>query len=102
MFARSATAAVTGENRRAGAENSGQRLVCLLAHLVACTHMSDLMPQNRRKLSFIVQIGEDAASDIDVSARKGESVDLLAVDDREVPLQLGPLAGMCAVSGPLR
>src|SRR4030095_9361568 len=42
------------EDCRAGAEDSRQCLVGLLAHLVSCTHMPDLMAQNRRKLSFIV------------------------------------------------
>ena len=77
------------------AENSSQCLVCLLAYLMARAYMPDLVPEHRGEFSFVVQVREDAAGDIDIAARKRKGVDFLAINDSEVPLQLRPLAGVC-------
>ena len=54
--------------------------------------VSDFVPQNARQFGFRIQIGHQAARDIDVAAGEGKGIDVGAVQHRESPLQIGSVA----------
>src|SRR6185312_385024 len=75
-----------------GCKNAREGGLRLLAHGVARADMTDLVPEHGGELRLGIEVGHDPAGDIDVSAGQRESVDVLAVDDREVPLERRTLA----------
>ena len=56
-----------------------------------CRDMRDLMAQHTRKLRLVVQVRQDAARDVDESARERKRVDGLVIDDGKRPRQVGPV-----------
>ncbi|MCY1433597.1 hypothetical protein D9M71_496300 [compost metagenome] len=59
--------------------------------------MPHLMPQHRRQLGLGVEIGEQAAMDIDVAARQGEGIEVRRIDHGEV---IGEIAAMTVTGNP--
>ena len=64
----------------------------LLAHAVAGGDMTDLVTDHPREFRLRIEIGQDAARDVDIAAGQGERVDVRAVDHSEMPLQARPVA----------
>ena len=64
----------------------------ILLYAVARGDVSDFMPQHCRKLGFRVEIGEDSASDVDVAPWESEGIDLGAVENGEMIVDLRPVA----------
>ena len=62
-----------------------------LPHAVTGIDVAELVPQDDGHLGFRAHQGEDAAGEIDVSARDGEGVDDGAVEDDEAIGQVGPV-----------
>ena len=54
--------------------------------------MANFVSQHGGQFGFGIQVGEDAAGDVDVSTRQGEGVHHLAVEYGEVVIKLGPVA----------
>jgi hypothetical protein len=48
------------------------------------------MRQHARELRFVLQSKEQPLRDVDVSARHRESIDLVRIDDAELPIQVRP------------
>ena len=61
----------------------------LLTHRVPRGDVADLVAEHRRELRLAVEIGHDAARDVDVAARQREGIRLLAVEDRKRPGEIG-------------
>ena len=61
--------------------------MALLLHRMSRRDMTDFMADDAGDFGFGVQVGEDAARDVDVAAGERESVDLIAVDDGEVEFE---------------
>ena len=58
---------------------------------VACRHMADLVADHAGEVGLAVHVGHQPARHVDVAAGQGEGVDLRAVDDGEVPVELRPV-----------
>ena len=54
--------------------------------------MADLVAEHGSEIRLVLEVGQDAARDVDVAAHGREGVHVVGVDDREMPLELGPLA----------
>ena len=54
--------------------------------------VANLVAEHGDQLGLGVQVGEDAAGDVDVAARQGEGVHVLAVENREGVLEFGTVA----------
>ncbi len=67
-------------------------LCALLAHSVARGDVPDLVADHPGEFGLGIQIGHDAARDVDIAAGQREGVDVRAVDHREPPFQLRPMA----------
>ena len=61
--------------------------MCLL-RAVARGDVADLVAQHASQFGLAVQVGHQAARDVDVAAGQREGVDLGAVEHGEAPLQL--------------
>ncbi len=85
-------------NVRQGAQHRDTH-ICLLGALhlldrVALNHVTNLVPERSRQLVESIRALDESSIYVDVSARKGEGVDLLGVYDIEVPVQIGPAGGL--------
>ena len=49
--------------------------------------VADLVAQHGRELRLVLYVGQDAARDVDVAALGRKGVDVVGVDDREMPLE---------------
>jgi hypothetical protein len=78
-----------GNDFRAAADRAAllQVLEMELAH-----HVPDLVPEYTGKIRFACQQPVQALCDVDVAAGDGESVDIVRLNDAEMPRQIGPLA----------
>ena len=71
---------------------SGQHALALLLLQVLRGDVADLVAEHGGEVRLVLEVRQDAARDVDVAAHGREGVDVVGVDDREVPLELGPLA----------
>src|SRR5688572_30488012 len=61
-----------------------------LLHGVASNYVADLVAENSRYLVHPVGALDQATIDVDEAAGNCESVDVLGIDDEEVPVQIAP------------
>ena len=54
----------------------------------------DLMSDDTRQVGLAIHVSHDAARDIHVAAGQCEGIDVGAVENREVPVKLGPMRGL--------
>lgn len=91
-------AAVATERRRedAGQPESqpGQLLLRDLPRRVSRGDVADFVPEHAGELRLRVEVGEDAARDVDVAAGHRERVDDRIVEHGEVPVEVGQLADL--------
>ena len=64
----------------------------LLAYAVARGDVSDLVAQYRCHLGFRIQVGKNAARDVDIAAGQGEGIDFRGVEYGEVVMDIGAVA----------
>ena len=64
-------------------------LLALLLHRVAGGNVADLVAQYAGELRLVVEVGHDAAREVDESAGDGEGVHHVAIDEAEGPGQVG-------------
>ena len=55
--------------------------------------VADLMAEDRYQLGFRIEMGQDAAVDVDVAARQGHGIDYRIVEHGKRPVQIGPFGG---------
>ena len=79
-------------DRRELAEQAAHHLRAVLPGRVARRDVTDFVTDDRRELCLGIEVGHDAARDVDVSARCGEGIDLGAVQQRERVLELRAVA----------
>ena len=95
MLARSATARLPVKIAAPVAENAGEAF-CLSAGAPEWRAVTWPIswPSTAASSASELRYAMMPARDVDVAARQREGVDVLGVDDREVPLELGTLAGL--------
>ena len=64
----------------------------VLVDAVACGDVADLVAEHGGELGLVLDVGHDAAGDVDVAARQREGVDLVAVEYRESVLKVRTVA----------
>jgi hypothetical protein len=64
--------------------------------------MADLVTKDAGQLGLVVQVGQDAAREIDIAARDSERVDGLAIYHREGPWQAGAVRLPCEAQADVR
>ncbi len=82
-----------GGDGRAHGQHLRQHAARLGARGVPRGHVRELVAQHGGQFGFGVQVGQQAAEDVDVAAAGGEGVDRIVVDDGELPGQVGLVAG---------
>src|ERR1035437_3463384 len=75
-----------------GKTNVGGLRGTLLAYTVPCRDVADFMPQYGCQFGFRIQVGQDAARDVDIAAGQCEGVDLCRIQHGKVILQIGAMA----------
>jgi hypothetical protein len=92
MFVRSASAGMPV--KIAVAALARPAIVPLCCCLTRCWagDVADLVAEHRGEVRLVLEVGQDPARDVDVAAHGREGVHVVGVDDREVPLELRPLA----------
>ena len=83
--------AAAREDADHGRPDTGGGRARLLAYRVACGDVAHLVAEHRGQFGLGIEVGHDAAGDVDV-ARQRERVHLLAVEYRERVLQVRPMA----------
>ncbi len=83
-----------GEDRGRRAREPGQRRLLFLGLHVLCADVADLVAQHGRELRLVLHVGQDAARDVDVAALGRKGVDVVGVDDREMPFEVGASADL--------
>ena len=76
--------------RREQAEVRAERAAVGL-HGVPRRDVGNLVAEHAGQLGLVVQVGHDAARQVDVAAGKREGVDGRRVDDGEMPVEIGPV-----------
>ncbi len=74
------------------AEQRGRDLARLLAHRVTRGDVADLVAEHAGQLGLGIEVGQDAAGNVDVAAGQRERVDLGRIEHRETVIQLGTMA----------
>ena len=86
--------------------DAGARRLRVLLRRVPGRHVADLVAEHAGKLRLVVEVRQDAARDVDVSARQRERVDRRLIDDGKMPRKVGTLAtrarGACPMSSTYR
>ena len=78
-----------------GADKTGGRGRGVLTHGMTRRDVTDLVSEYRGELGLGVKVGENAAGDVDVTARERKRVDLRTVEYREVVSEAGAMALRC-------
>src|SRR5690606_6379472 len=83
--------AATGKHADRGRADIRERRLALLTDRVASCNVPDLVTQHCRELGLRIEKGHDAARDVDEPAAGREGVDVLAIENGELVLEIGPM-----------
>ena len=64
----------------------------VLVDAVARGHVADLVAEHGGEFGLVLDVGHDAAGDVDIAARQREGIDLVAVEHRESVLKVRAVA----------
>ena len=86
---------VRHQNRAQRRARAGRGGCALLAYAVACGDMADFVADHARQLGFGIQVRQQPARNVDITAGQRKSIDLGTVDHGEMPGQARAFALFC-------
>ena len=83
-----------GENRGGRTRKPRHRRFLFLGLEMLRGDVADLVAEHCGELRFILHVGQDAARNVDIAALGCERVDVVGVDNREMPFEFGAIADL--------